>query len=92
MPFEYDLTPELKKILYKLRQRNPKKADIVYKKIREIVNSDESAIERYKYLRHDPKRRQRVHIDKHFVLTFKHEKESKFIRFLDFDHHDHAYQ
>ena len=91
MPFEYDLTPSLQKLLDKLRKRDPKRADIVYKKIKEIVNSDENTIERYKHLRHGHKGEQRAHIDKHFVLTFRYEKATKFVLFVDFDHHDHAY-
>ena len=92
MPFEFDLTPRLRKLLEKLQKRNPTRADIIHKKITEIINSDESAIERYKHLRHGLKERQRVHIDKHFVLTFRHDKPAKFILFMDFDHHDHAYE
>ncbi len=92
MPFEYDLSDKLREILDKLRSRDPKKVEIIYKKIKQIVNSDEVTIEHYKNLRHDLSDRKRVHIDKSFVLTFKYDRAQKFILFLDFDHHDIIYK
>ncbi|MBS3063774.1 MAG: addiction module toxin RelE [Candidatus Diapherotrites archaeon] len=92
MPLAHDFSPELKSILDRLFRRDRHRYEIVMKKIQEIVNSDESAIERYKHLRHGRKGEQRVHIDKHFVLTFKYDKAIKFVLFVDFDHHNHAYQ
>ncbi len=92
MPLNHDFSPELKATLEKLFRRDRRRYEIVMKKVEEIVNSNESTIERYKHLRHDPERRQRVHIDKHFVLTFRYEKATKFVLFMDFEHHDHAYQ
>lgn len=89
--FDYDLSDKLKDIVRKLRKKNPKRADIIYKKIKQIVNSDEVGIEHYKNLRYDLKEKKRVHIDKSFVLTFKYDKTKKFILFLDFDHHDKIY-
>lgn len=33
----------------------------------------------------------RVHIDKHFVLVFSIDKESKTVTLEDYDHHDNIY-
>lgn len=92
LPFEYDLSPELKNIIEKLRKKDPKRTEIIYKKIKQIVNSDEETINHYKNLRNELSDRKRVHIDKSFVLTFSFDRKRKFILFLDFDHHDNIYQ
>jgi YafQ family addiction module toxin component len=92
MPFDYNFSDKLRDIIEKLRKKDPKKVEIINKKVLQIINSDEMAIERYKNLRHDLSDRKRVHIDKSFVLTFRYEKDQKFILFLDFDHHDAIYQ
>ncbi|MDP2666633.1 MAG: addiction module toxin RelE [Candidatus Diapherotrites archaeon] len=91
MPLEYDLSDKLKDILRNLAKRDPKKVLIINKKIKQIVNSDEYTIEHYKNLRHTMKDFKRVHIDKHFVLTFQYDKAKKFVLFADYDHHDNIY-
>lgn len=91
MPFAYDLSDELREILRKLRMRDPKKVEIINKKIKQIVNADESTIDHFKNLRYDLKDFKRVHIDKHFVLTFHYDRTKKFIMFEDFDHHETIY-
>ena len=89
--FEFDLSDELKLILRKLSKKDPKKVEIINKKIKEIIHSDYQSIDHYKNLRHDMKHLKRVHIDKHFVLIFSANKEKNFILFIDFDHHDTVY-
>ncbi len=89
--FDFDLSDELKLVLRKLSQKDRKKVEIINKKIKEIINSDHQSIDHYKNLRHDMKHLKRVHIDKHFVLTFSVNKEKNFILFVDFDHHDNIY-
>jgi len=89
--FEFDLSDELTLILRKLSHKDPKKAYIINKKIKEIINSDHQSIDHYKNLQHDMKRLKRVHIDKHFVLTFSVNKEENRILFVNFDHHDNVY-
>jgi len=89
--FEFDLTDELKVKIAKLVKKDKKKVEIINKKIREIVNSDEVQIQHYKNLRYDLKEFKRVHIDKHFVLTFKVDLTRRFVLFVDFDHHDRIY-
>lgn len=89
--FNFDLTDELKVKISKLVRRDKKKVEIINKKIKEIVNSDEGAIQHYKNLKYDLKEFKRVHIDKHFILTFKVDLVNKFVLFVDFDHRDKAY-
>ena len=91
MVFDFDLTDELKVKISKLIKKDKKKVEIINKKIKEVVNSDDDSIGHYKNLRYDLKEFKRVHIDKHFVLTFKVDMVKKFILFVDFDHHDRAY-
>lgn len=90
--FEFDLSDELKLKIRKLLKKDKKKVEIINKKIKEIIHNDEKTIERYKNLRYDLKEFKRVHIEKHFVLTFKVDKTNKFIMFEDFDHHDKIYR
>jgi len=92
VPFDYDFTPELKSIIEKLRKKDPKRTEIIYKKINQIIDSNETTIEHYKNLKNNLKDQKRVHIDKSFVLTFKYFKEKNFILFMDFDHHDNIYK
>ena len=89
--FDFDLSDELKLILRKLSKKDWKKVEIIYKKIKEIINSDSQSIDHYKNLRHDMKHLKRVHIDTHFVLKFSVNKEKNLILFVDFDHHDNIY-
>lgn len=92
MAFDFDFSPKLKSIIEKLRKKDQKRMDILYKKVKQIINSDELTLEHYKNLRHDLSDRKRVHIDKSFVLTFSFDRKRKFILFLDFDHHDNIYK
>ena len=92
LPFDCDFDTKLKSIMEKLVKKDPHRADIIYKKVKQIINSDETTIEHYKNLRHDLSNRKRVHIDKSFVLTFSFDKKRKFVLFLDFDHHDNIYK
>lgn len=89
--FEFDLSDELQLKIRKLLRKDRKKVIIINKKIKEIINNDISSIDRYKNLRKDMKEFKRVHIDKHFVLTFKIDKNNNKILFEDFDHHDKIY-
>jgi len=92
MPFDYHFSEKLKNIIVKLRKKDPKRTEIIYKKVKQIINSYETTIEHYKNLKHNLKDQKRVHIDKSFVLTFKYFKEKKYILFQDFDHHDNIYK
>jgi len=89
--FSFDLTDELKIKIRKLLKRDKKKVEIINKKIQAIINSTPETIDHYKNLRYEQSDRKRVHIDDHFVLTFKVDKTENHILFLDFDHHDNIY-
>lgn len=90
--FDFNLTDELKLIIKKLVKKDKKKAQIINKKIKEVINSDKDSINHYKNLRHDLKDFKRVHIDRSFVLVFKVDVQNNFILFVDFDHHDKIYK
>ncbi|MFH1307060.1 MAG: addiction module toxin RelE [Candidatus Micrarchaeota archaeon] len=90
--FKYDFSQVLKLKIKKLAKKDKKKAKIIKKKTDEIINSPPEAIKHYKNLRHDLSNLKRVHIDKHFVLTFEVNLEKNFILFADFDHHDRIYK
>ena len=84
----YDFSDNLKKVLEKLKKKDPETFKAIINKIKEIVNSDS---EHYKPLRYDLKSLKRVHIRKSFVLVFRYNKNEGFIQFLDYDHHDKIY-
>jgi len=92
MPFDYNFSDKLKRIILKLRKKDPRRAEIIHKKVRQIINSDEFTIEHYKNLGYRLSDKKRVHIDKSFVLTFTYIKKGRFVLFLDFEHHDKIYK
>ncbi len=92
MSFDYGFSDKLKALIPKLSKKDRRRTDIIYKKVKQIINSDENTIEHYKNLKYGQKNEKRVHIDKSFVLTFSYIKEKQFILFLDFDHHDNIYK
>ncbi len=89
--FDYDFSDKLKFKIRKLIKKDKKKADILYKKINQIISSSLDSINHYKNLRGNMKEFKRVHINGSFVLTFKIDIKNKFILFSDFDHHDRVY-
>ena len=48
--FDFDLTDELKIKIRKLTKKDKNKAEIINKKIKEIINNDFDSIKRYKNL------------------------------------------
>ncbi|MFC1800468.1 type II toxin-antitoxin system RelE/ParE family toxin [Nanoarchaeota archaeon] len=79
--------PDVDKIFLKLAKKNPKQLQIIFKKIEEIIKDPH----RYKNLRSPLNTWKRVHIDKHFVLAFSIDENSKTIIIEDYDHHDNVY-
>jgi|SRR3989338_4585440 len=90
--FDFNLTDELQLIIRKLVKKDKKKVEIINKKVKEIINSNNDSINYYKNLRHELSGYKRVHIDRNFVLVFKVDLSSNFILFVDFDHHDNVYK
>jgi len=86
---EFEIKPELEKILKKLHKKNKKLYEQLLKKIEEVANS--YSVKHYKNLRHNMKESKRVHIG-HFVLIFSHNKTNNSISFEYFDHHDKIYK
>ena len=90
--FDFNLSDELKLIIKKLIKKDKKKVEIINRKIREIINSNNQSIKHYKNLKHDLSEYKRVHIERSFVLVFKVNMKNNFILFVDFDHHDRIYK
>ena len=86
--YSIDIRPSLSKKLVKLSKKNPKQAEIIAKKTEEIVFNPH----RYKNLRPPLQHWKRVHIDKHFVLTFSIDEDTKTLILEDFDRHDNIYK
>ena len=81
------------KLLKKLSivfKKDPRRYKILMKKVEEIITSNK--IDHYKNLRRPLQDFKRVHIDAHFVLVFKYEKNEDVIFFYDFNHHDNIYK
>jgi mRNA-degrading endonuclease RelE of RelBE toxin-antitoxin system len=72
----------------KLGTKNPKQAEIIAKKSEEIVIDPH----RYKNLKTPLNHWKRVHIDKHFVLTFSIDEDTRTIILEDYDHHKKIYK
>ena len=86
--YSLDIKPSLKKKLIKLAKKNPKQVEIIYSKVEEIVKNPH----RYKNLRAPLNHWKRVHIDKHFVLAFSINEETKTVILEDYEHHDNIYK
>jgi|TARA_Y100000310_G_scaffold12782_1_gene13174 YafQ family addiction module toxin component len=85
--YSLDTKPELDKIFSKLRKKNPKQLQIIFKKVEKIVQNPYH----FKPLRGDMHGARRVHIGKSFVLTYEIDESNKVVRLLDYDHHDNIY-
>lgn len=86
--YEYDIHPNLQKIMKKLFKKDNQTRERIIKKIDEIINSYN--VEHYKNLRHDLKEFKRVQIGEK-VLVFKFDKTNNKVLFFDFDDHDKIY-
>ncbi len=90
--FKWQFSPELVSKIKKLNKKDPILKNMLYKKIKEIINQTPENISHYKNLKHNLSDRMRVHIGKSHVLTFAYFKKEKFIYFWDFAHHDEIYK
>lgn len=86
---EFEIKPELEKILKRLIKKDKNLYEQLMKKIEEIIESYD--VEHYKNLRYNMKESKIVHIG-HFVLVFSYDKKSDFLSFEYFDHHDNIYK
>lgn len=85
--YSLDIKAELDKKLAKLYKKNKKQYDIIMNKIEEIVQNPQH----YKNLRAPLQHLKEVHIDKHFVLTFSVDENTKKVTLEDFEHHDEIF-
>ena len=88
--YNFERSDKLIKVLKKLFKKDRNRYESTLKKINEVINNE--CLDHYKNLSHDMKQFKRVHIDSHFVLTFKVDKSKNLIRFEDLQHHDLIYQ
>ena len=86
---EFEIKPELERILKKLFKKDKNLHEQVMKKIEEVVGSYD--VEHYKNLRYNMKDSKRTHIG-HFVLVFSYDKKLDFVSFEYFGHHDDIYK
>jgi YafQ family addiction module toxin component len=86
----YYFEEKLRRKLSIVFKKDPRRYTILIKKIEEIITSND--IDHYKNLRKPLQNFKRVHINTHFVLVFKYEKNKDVILFYDFDHHDKIYK
>lgn len=86
--YNYEVKPELQRILNKLFKKDKKMYEIVMSKIEEIINNPYH----YKPLKYDLAGERRVHIMKNFVLKFEILEVTKTVSFFFFGHHDEAYR
>jgi len=84
----YEIHPDLDKILYKLSKKDKVQFEAILKKIEEIKNSE--YIEHYKNLKNPLQEYKRVHIHSSFVLLFRKEMDKIIFRY--YDHHDNIYK
>ena len=78
---------EIVKKLVKIKKKDFKHYSVIRKKMDDVL---ENPHHKYKFLHHDMKGFNRVHIG-HFVLVFKIDHENETISFEDYDHHDNIY-
>jgi mRNA-degrading endonuclease RelE of RelBE toxin-antitoxin system len=79
---------EIVKKLAKLKKKDPVEYSQIFKKIDSILENPDHE---YKYLTHNMKGLNRVHLG-HFVLVFRIDHHNKTISFEDYDHHDIIYR
>jgi len=76
------------KKLKKLAKRDSHRAEILMKKVDEVLKEPE----RYKNLKGPLSDFHRVHINSHFVLIFSIDSANKTVSLEDFGHHDDVYK
>jgi len=85
--YNLKIRAELDSKFEKLAKKNKKQLEIILDKANGILEN----LHRYKNLRAPMNHLKRVHIDKHFVLVFSVDEDSKTVTLEDYDHHDNVY-
>lgn len=86
--YTLEIKPELEKKLVKLFKKNRKHYEIILKKTQEILGNPQH----YKNLRAPLQYLKEVHIDKHFVLTFSVDDQTKIVTLEDYAHHTEIFK
>ena len=87
MNYTLEVSERLQKIFNKIKKRDKLQAEILKKKIEQILNDPY----RFKPLKGNMAGTRRVHI-RHFVLVYEILEKEKIVRLLDYDHHDNIYR
>lgn len=77
--YRIKISPRLDEIIKKLDKKNRKQVEIILKKAGEIAENPH----RYKNLRAPLNNLKRVHVDRHFVLVFAVDEESKVVTLVN---------
>jgi len=85
--YSYEIKEGLEKSLQKLARKDHRLYEVVMRKILQIAEKPEIG----KSLRNVLKGKKRVHIG-HFVLIYSVNDIEQRVTFLEFEHHDKAYQ
>ena len=86
MSYELEISEKIQKIFDKLKKKDKLRAEILKKKIREVLENPYIG----KPLTANLVGMRRVHI-RPFVLTYEILKSERVVRLLDYDHHDNVY-
>ena len=86
--YRLKIKPELDGKFEKLAKKNKKQLEIIFNKANDILENPH----RYKNLRAPMNHLRRIHVDKHFVLIFSVDEESRSVTLEDYDHHDNIYR
>ncbi len=87
---KFSIENKLFERIKKISKKDKDMYNILFKKIKEIVNSTD--LNHYKNLRKPLQEFKRVHIKSSFVLIFKYDYSKDRIVFYDLDHHDKIYK
>ncbi|MFP4118378.1 MAG: type II toxin-antitoxin system RelE family toxin [Candidatus Woesearchaeota archaeon] len=86
--YSLEIKPDMDKILTKIKKRNPKELEIIFKKVDQILENPYH----FKPLKNEYHGTRRVHVNKSFVLIYEIDDEKQKIILLDYDHHDNIYE
>tara|TARA_Y100000034_G_C6631533_1_gene275718 strand:- start:36 stop:299 length:264 start_codon:yes stop_codon:yes gene_type:complete len=87
MTYELEISERLQKIFEKLKKKDKVRADILKRKIKEILENPFIG----KPLTGDMAGIRRIHI-RPFVLSYEILEKGNIVRLLDYDHHDNIYR
>ena len=86
MTYELEISKKLQRIFKKLKKKDKTRAEIIKRKIKEILENPYIG----KPLTSNLAGVRRVHI-RPFVLSYEILESEKIVRLLDYDHHDNIY-